>query len=276
MLPPGMQRRLLSFLEDDIAVNDITTSLVPAKECGAIITVKEDAVLAGLDEVCFLFEQRACKATKKAKDGERVKANTIVLEIAGPNKNILEVERTALNLLGRMCGVATACAKASEAAKPARVALTRKIMPGMNAFERKAAVLGGADTHRFGLSDMVLIKNNHLAFFGSIAEAIATAKEKTSFSKKIEIEVCTAEEATEAAGAKPDIIMLDNFEFTEAGKAIAEIKKINPAILIECSGGITIDNLQDYAKLGADIISMGSLTKSANSVDCSLSIRGEK
>ncbi|MFH1225356.1 MAG: carboxylating nicotinate-nucleotide diphosphorylase [Candidatus Diapherotrites archaeon] len=278
MLPPGMQRRLLSFLEDDISVSDITSSVVPERRCNARITLKENAVLAGLEEAAFLLENRGCgvKVHAGAKDGTQAKAGTVVLEISGMNRSILETERTALNILGRMSGVATACAQAVKIAKPCRVALTRKIMPGMNAFERRAALLGGADTHRFNLADMVLIKSNHLVFFGSVGEAVKAAKEKTSFSKKIEIEVRTRTEALEAARAEPDIIMLDNFPLAEAKAAISEIKRINPHVLVEFSGGINMKNLADYAALKPDVISMGALTKSAHSVDFSLSMQGAK
>lgn len=275
MLPPSMQHRLLSFLEDDISVSDITSSVVPERRCRATIKIKENAVLAGLEEAAFLFEKRGCEAKVPvgAKDGAHAKAGTVVLEISGMNRAVLETERTALNILGRMSGVATACAEAAKIAKPCRVALTRKIMPGMNAFERKAAMLGSADTHRFGLADMVLIKSNHLVFFGSIGEAVKAAKQKTSFSKKIEIEVRTRAEALEAARAEPDIIMLDNFSAAEAKAAITEIKKINPRVLVEFSGGINMKNLADYAALKPDVISMGALTKNAPSVDFSLSIK---
>jgi len=194
------------------------------------------------------------------------------LEVSGENHAILSVERTALNILGRMSGVATACANAAEIAKPCKVALTRKTMPGLNMFDRRAAALGGADTHRFTLSEMVLLKSNHLKFFGSVMEAVKTAKEKASFSKKVEIEVRNIEEALEAAKAEPDIIMLDNFPVDDAKKAAAEIRKINPKVLVECSGGITMQNIKDYAAAEPDIISMGELTKSAKSVDYSLSI----
>lgn len=273
MLTPGMRRKLLSFLEDDISSGDITSALIGEKGCTAAIRLKEDAVIAGIEEAAFLFAQQGCSVKAKAEDGQKAERNTIVLEIRGKNRSILSAERTALNIMGRMSGVATACAKASAAAKPCRVALTRKTMPGLNGFDRKAALLGGADTHRFDLSGMVLLKSNHLKFFGSVKEAVRTAKEKTSFSKKVEVEVRNHGEAVEAAKAGPDIIMLDNFSAEDAGRAIAGIRKTNPAVLVECSGGITMQNLRDYAKLKPDVISIGALTKSAGAVDYSLSVK---
>jgi len=272
MLTPGMERRLRSFLEDDISEGDITGNLAAVKEATAKIRLKENAIVAGIEESMFLFRIRGCSVKALAEDGQRAEKNVFVLEVNGENRAILSVERTALNILGRMSGVATACAKAAEAAKPCKVALTRKTMPGLNEFDRKAAVLAGADTHRLNLSEMVLIKSNHLKFFGSVGEAVKTAKEKTSFSKKVEIQVMNLEEALEAAGAEPDIIMLDNFSADAAKKAAVEIRKINPKILVECSGGITLQNIKDYALAEPDIISMGELTKNAKSVDYSLSI----
>ncbi|MFH1255963.1 MAG: carboxylating nicotinate-nucleotide diphosphorylase [Candidatus Diapherotrites archaeon] len=274
-VPPFVRKRLLEFVESDIAYGDVTTAIVPEDECVAEVFAQRDCVLAGIEECLFLCWHYSLKAEAPFSDGSRVKPGTIVMRINGSNQPILQLERTLLNVLGRMSGVATACANAAEKAAGIRVAVTRKTFPGLNELDKKAAAIGGADPHRLNLSDMVLLKGNHLAFFGSVKEAVNAAKKKTSFSKKIEVETTSAKEAVEAAEAKADIIMLDNFSAEDAKKGIEGIRKKGNSI-IELSGGISLENIEKYAALKPDVISLGAITKNAEWIDFSLKIKTVK
>lgn len=276
MLPPSARKRLLDFLGDDWNKGDVTAHLIEEKQCAAEITSKEECLLAGVEEAVFLFEREGVKAKIIVKDGSRLKSKARVLSLDGSNHAILAVARTALNVLGRMSGVATGCANAREVVEGAspetRVAMTRKVLPGWGYFDKKAAVLAGVDPHRLDLSDMVLLKDYYYSFFPTLVEAIADARRKTSFTKKIEAEAKTLEQALELAGASPDVLMLDNFTVADAKNAIPSVRKSGFKGLIELSGGITPENLRDYAFLKPDVISMGSLTHSVKSTDFSLRI----
>ncbi len=273
MLSSDEEGKLLNFLSEDIGVGDITSNLLDEKKTRASIIAENNGIVAGVEEASFLFQHFGVGINKKVEDGKKIEKKEAVMKLEGNNKIILSVERTALNILSRMSSVASACRKASEIAGKfgVRVAVTRKTLPGFRIFEKKAASLGGADTHRFNLSDMVLIKDNHLYFFKNVSEAVKKAKRDTSFSKKIEIEVENLEQAVQAAKQKPDIIMLDNFSVGEAKRAIGKIRKIGD-ILVELSGGITLSNLENYASLRPDVISMGALSYSAPYISFSLEI----
>jgi len=273
MLSEAMQQKLLEILNEDIAGGDVTTALVPRKRCKATIAAREHAIVAGLEEAGYLFEQAKVKVKLHVSDGDNVEPAQIVLELEGVNQNILAIERSALNIIGRMSGVATKCAEAMQAAKNPNVKLllTRKTMPGLNAFDKKACAFGGVGPHRMNLSDMMLIKENHLAFFETVPAAILRAK-KSKYTGPVEVEVQNGEEALLAArtGAV-DILMLDNFPVEHARKTMQVVRKICDA-KIELSGGITLDNLPAYAALAPDFISLGCLTKDARSLDFSLDI----
>ena len=263
------------FLEEDIGFGDITSELLLSDEeaVGTIFT-KEDCVLAGLDEIEEMFRAYGVSTLPLANDGDAVKKGSDVLELRGKVRTILMLERTAINLLGHMSGVATYAKKLVDLAREENpdiiVAATRKTTPGLRLLEKKAASLGGADTHRLRLDDHILIKDNHIAAVGSIREAVERAK-KASFVRKIEIECETLEDAVEAADAGADIIMLDNMSPDEAKRSYEFIKKRYPRVLIEISGGINESNIKDYAR-AADIISVGAMTHSARSIDFSLEI----
>ena len=219
-------------------------------------------------------------------DGTHVKPGEVVMEVVGEAKRVLAAERTALNLLSHMSGVATLTRKAVEKAKAVnprvRVAATRKTLPGLRYFEKKAVAIGGGDPHRYDLSDMILIKDNHIRIVGDVEKAVRLARERASFTKKIEVEVRSAEEALKAARAGADIVMLDNVDVEEVKKAIELLKAhgLRDKVLVEVSGGITLENIDKYAATGVDIISMGMLTHSAKAIDFSLDVvevvRGEK
>jgi len=199
--------------------------------------------------------------------------------LKGSSRDILIVERTSLNLLSRMSGIATQTKKYVLAAKKAnpkiRVAATRKTTPLLAYFEKKAVKAGGGDSHRMSLEDEVLIKNNHLKLFKNVKVAVETAKKETSFANKIEIEVGNTKDALIAAEAGVDIVMLDNMNPSEIKKTIAvlEKNKMRDRILIEASGGVTLENISEYAKTGVDVISVGALTHSAPALNINLRIK---
>lgn len=277
LLSAKMKSELKKILKEDIGSGDLTSSIVFPKKCIAEIACNEDCVIAGLEEAKFLFNLNGVKANSGLKDGSFVKKGKIVLKIQGLNQNILSVERAALNVLGRMSAIATQCKMAQEIVgkKKPQIALTRKTMPGFNLFDKKAAEIAGAWPHRINLSDAVLVKENHLHFFSKPFNAVVCAKVENAGKKPkfIEIEVQNLNEAISAAKANPDIIMLDNFSPKNAKKAIDAVKKINSKIKIELSGGIDFSNLKNFAKLNADFISMGCLSKNAGMIDFSLNFK---
>lgn len=263
-----------NFLHEDIGTGDITTNaLIKDEEVKAKIIVKEDSVIAGLEEAIELFEKFGLQTKSEVKDGEEVKSTQEILEITGKAKSILICERLALNFLGRMSGIATQTKNLLDLCRLVNpnisIAATRKTTPGFRYFEKKAVVLGGGLPHRYGLYDSILIKENHIKVVGSIAQALRRAK-KYSFTKKIEIEVKNFEEVIQVIEVGADIIMLDNFDPKDAQKAYDAIKKIGD-ITVEVSGGINENNILDYAPY-ADVISMGSLTHSVKGIDYSLEI----
>ena len=214
----------------------------------------------------------------KVEDGAEVSSGTVLAEISGKARDILSVERTALNILMRMSGIATLTRKLvkmiREAGLDVRVAATRKTAPGLRFFDKKAVMIGGGDPHRFRLDDAILIKDNHIRIAGGIKEAIRRARLATSFSKKIEVEAQTEEEALEAANLGADIIMLDNMTLDEAERTLKKLQDagLRNSVLIEISGGISENNLLDYARLKPDVISLGFLTHSVKAVDISLEV----
>jgi len=272
---------LETFLQEDYGRGDVTTDAVIAEgqTATAEIIAKEDCVVAGLAEVLFFVKQKGLEVEQKVSDGQRVSNGTIVAKVSGDAKKMLALERVSLNIISHLSGIATTTTKAvsiaERARKGVRIAATRKTTPGLRSFEKKAVELGGGDPHRADLQDMVLIKNNHIALVGSVKKAVQLAKKKVSFSKKIEVEVSSIEDAIKAVKAGADIIMLDNMRPAEIRNAVSELKKqkLRDRIEVEASGGVNFDNLADYAKSGADIISMGLLTHSAKSIDFSMRFR---
>ena len=279
-----IEETLKRFLDEDIGHGDITTdALVDSrtKATGQVVC-KERAVIAGLSESIILLKLLGCEGKSKVRDGQEVPAGTIILEVNGYGSSLLKVERVLLNLLSHMSGVATATAELVSITKKngssARIACTRKTLPGLRYFEKRAVELGGGDTHRLRLDDAVLIKDNHLELAGSITESVRKAKAKVSFTKKIEVEATSPNQAVEAAHAGADIVLLDNMRPQEVKKSLdlLEAKKLRGGILVEVSGGITRDNLANYVKTGVDVISVGSITHSAKAIDMSLELHSVK
>jgi nicotinate-nucleotide pyrophosphorylase (carboxylating) len=275
-----LEEKLLKMLAEDAGQGDITTSLIVSDKCmaEAEVIAKESGVIAGIEEAKILLESTGLKVEALTADGESVKAKQTLLKIHGDARTTLAVERTLLNILSRMSGIATTTRflveKIKKAGLKTKVACTRKTAPGLLYFDKKAVLVGGGDTHRLHLDDMVLIKDNHIAIIGSVEKAVKKAKEGCSFSKKIEVEVTSMEDALAAAKAGADIIMLDNFSPDQIKEAVKQLKKAGflGKILLEASGGITTENILEYASTGVDIVSLGEITDSAKTLDISLEI----
>lgn len=274
-----LKEKLINFLKEDIGLGDITTDALISKGTKAKgkIIAKEGFLLAGISEVKLLFSMLNLKTEGSFKDGDWVNFKDIILTVYGEAGSILMAERTALNLLMRMSGIATLTRHLSEKIKKlgvkTRISATRKVAPGLIYFDKKAVKIGGGDTHRLHLEDAILIKDNHIALVGGLEKAINLAK-RVSFTKKIEIEVKDIEEAIKAALLGVDIIMLDNFSPPELKKTIDILKEkgLREKVIVEVSGNITEENLVKYASFEPDVISLGQLTHSAKAVDISLSI----
>jgi len=264
------------FLQEDLGQEgDITSDSLFIDEFGtADIISKEACVIAGLEETKKIFKKLGAETILKINDGGFVKEETIVAEINGPIKSILKGERLALNFVGRMSGIATETKKIVDKCKlknpNIKIAATRKTTPGFRKYEKKAVLLGGGEEHRFGLFDAVMIKDNHIKSIGSVEESIKRVKEKIH-NKTIEVEVENLDDALIAVKMKVDVIMLDNLKPLQAKLIAEKIREINKSIVIEISGGITPQNILDYASF-ADRISLGYLTHSIKNKNFSLEI----
>lgn len=270
-------RALLDFIWEDAPFGDITTdAIIGPESCSAVIRTRQAGMIAGIEEAALLFRYFGVTVTQDTDDGDPVLPDSIVMNLMGPARAILLIERTALNIIGRMSGIATITHEMMEIIKErgmtCRIAATRKTPPGLRHLDKKAVSIGGGDPHRFCLSDGFLIKDNHLALV-PITTALAKAKEWSGY-RKIEIEVNTCECAVTAAESGADILLLDNMLPAEVEQTIAmlEWKGLKKGITIEVSGGITKDNLERYLIAGVDLISMGSLTHSVINFDVSLEI----
>lgn len=272
-------KKFIEWLSEDVPFWDLTSELVPSNvSCEAVVIAKEDGVSACCEDIAPVLKKMGFEVKILKKSGEEFKAGEHVMWIKGNMQKLLSIERLLLNILSQTFGVATLTKRFIEKARKlnpnVRIAATRKVKPGFQYFEKRAIAAAGGDTHRLNLSDMILIKENHLKYFGSVREAVRKAKEAASFSSKIEVEVSSAEEAAEAAEAGADIIMLDNCTPEKVENAIKILKQkgLRNKVLVEVSGGIKLENLEDYVKTGADIISSGELTHSAKIIDISLEV----
>ena len=275
-----LEKKLLDILAEDIGQGDITTALtIPAESTSeAQIVAKEAGIAAGIEEAKVLLESLGLKVETLTSDGEKINPKQTLMKIRGNTRTILSTERTILNIVSRMSGIATTTRRLVEKLQKAKlgtkIACTRKTAPGLLYLDKKAVLVGGGDTHRLHLDDMVLIKDNHIAVAGSIEVAVKRAKEVGSFTKKIEVEVSSAEDALAAAKAGADIIMLDNFSPKQVEKAVSRLEEaaFSGKVLIEASGGITAENILEFASKQVDIVSLGELTHSAKTLDLSLEI----
>ncbi len=276
-----LEEKLRQLLADDVGQGDVTTAALVSSDLTAEAEVvsKEAGVAAGIEETTILAESLGLSVKVLVSDGEETKKGQVTLKIFGDARTILSAERTMLNLLSRMSGIATATRRLVEKVRKARldtrIAATRKTAPGLLYFDKKAVFIGGGDTHRLHLDDMVLIKDNHLAVSENIETAVQLAKQNTSFTKKIEVEVTKVADALKAAKAGADVIMLDNFSPKLIRETIGLLKEagFHEKILLEASGGITQENLLEYAQTQVNIISLGEITHSVRALDVSLEIK---
>lgn len=268
------------MLAEDLGQGDITTALiVPAKSTSeAEIIAKDSGVAAGIKEAEILLESLGLKIEALVADGDKIKARQKLMSISGDTRTILSVERTTLNVISRMSGIATTTRRLVEKLQKAglktKIACTRKTAPGLSYFDKKAVLIGGGDTHRFHLDDMILIKDNHIAVAGSVERAVKKTREKGSFSKKIEVEVSTNQDIVVAEESGADIVMLDNFSPKQVETAVTLLKRkgLFGKVLLEASGGITEENILTFASKGVDIVSLGEITHSPKALDVSLEI----
>ena len=279
-----IRSKINEYLEEDIPFWDVSLiAITNDKEVDAEILAKSSGIIAGLPIAEEIFNFLGCNVEHLVKDGDFIATmRTPVMNIKGTANKILSGERLALNFLGRMSGIATQTYKALEIlqkldlptgiVRPV-IAATRKTTPGFRLFEKFAVFVGGGVTHRFSLSECVMLNDNHLKFFPSIHAAITETKKKISFTHKIEIEVGTFDQALEAVKAGVDILMMDNFSAEELLKIIPQLRQLNPHIIIEASGGINLNNLKENAVNRVHIISSGILTHSEPKFDISLKIK---
>ena len=279
-----IEEKLLKILSEDTGEGDVTSSLlIPADlNVEASVIAKETGIVAGIEETRILLQSLGIEVEASLHDGAKAKSGQTVLKMHGDARTILTVERTLLNLLSRMSGIATATKDLVDQLRKAklktRVACTRKTAPGLLYFDKKAVETGGGDTHRLHLDDMILIKDNHLLVAGGIEEAVRKAKKNASFSKKIEVEVTRAEDVLRAVKAGANIVMLDNLSPTQIRRAIELMKRDKSfgKVLLEASGGITSKNMIDYGSTGVDLVSLGELTQSSRALNMSLEITAKK
>lgn len=277
----SLRESLVRFLREDIGQGDLTSQYTVNKDLKSssqIICKSEIAVVAGLEEAKIIFEICNCDSKALVNDGDIVKRGIRVMKINGNTRAILKAERTALNLIMRMSGIATDTKKfvdiVKTVSKDIKVMGTRKTAPGLRYFDKKSIILGGGHSHRNTLDELILIKDNHLAVSTSIQSAISNARLKAGKNMMIECEVSNKKSSVEAIKSGADIIMLDNFTPEMAQKTISYLRKsgLREKVLIEISGGVNISNIKDYALALPDMISIGSLTHSSNSIDFSMNM----
>jgi nicotinate-nucleotide pyrophosphorylase (carboxylating) len=274
-----LEEKLRQLLAEDVGQGDVTSAaVVPAGlTAEATVIAKEAGIAAGIEETVILAESLKLSVKAEVADGEITRNGQIMMKISGHARTIISAERTMLNLLSRMSGIATATRRLAEKLKKAKatakIAATRKTAPGLGYFDKKAVLVGGGDPHRLRLDDMVLVKDNHVTIAGSVENAVKKAKQNTSFSKKIEAEVTRIEDVLKAAEAGADI-----FSSRQVKEAVKSLEKAEffGKVLLEVSGGITEQNLLEYASAQVDIISVGALTHSVKALDISLEITNVK
>lgn len=273
MLDAFVVEKIFSFLREDAYPDDVTGKFVSGIKTSASVVMKEDGVLSGVKMVTPFLRHVGLEVIHGKLDGSLVKRGDTVLEFRGDGEMVLAVERTILNLLSRMSGIASVTRRMVEKAREAnphvRIAGTRKTTPGLRDFEKYAIETGGGDPHRMGLFDAVLIKDNHIALLGGVVESIRTIKKSTSFTKKIEIEVSSLDDAVLAYGEGVDAILLDNMSPEEVRRVV---ERLGGKVILEASGNINPDNVKEYASTGVDVISSGFITHSFRSLDISLDV----
>ena len=269
------KKALASFLAEDIGKGDITSNLLPRKKISAKIISRHQGIIAGVQYAKEIFNLKGCQVKIIKKDGTRVKPGEEIMIVSGTAQSVLTCERTALNILSRMSGIATQTnllvQKIRKINSKVHLYSTRKTAPGLRFFDKEAVAIGGGHKHRLSLDQMVMIKDNHLAVSGSVYPLLEKARKKY---KKIEVEVENLHDAIVSAQGGASIIMLDNMTPKEISQVVNTLKKLGlrNKVRLEASGGIDSTNIQAYAKTGIDMISVGKITSSVVGLDLSLEV----
>ncbi|REE56399.1 nicotinate-nucleotide pyrophosphorylase [carboxylating] [Paenibacillus taihuensis] len=278
----ALRAQIKAWLAEDIGTGDITswTTIPAGSRSKAVIHVKETGVLAGMPIAALVFDvvDPSLVFRPLAADGDAVTKGTVLAEVEGSTHSILTGERLALNLLQRLSGIATKTRDFVNAIEglPARLVDTRKTTPGHRLLEKYAVRVGGGYNHRFGLYDAVMIKDNHIKGSGGITGAVQAARQAIPHTMKIEVETESLEQVEEALACGSDIIMLDNMPNDLMREAVKRIKAHSPHVIVEASGGVNLNTIRGIAECGVDVISVGGLTYSFQSLDISLDLNGKK
>jgi len=277
-LPPAVRRLVELALDEDLGRGDVTSRVTLGDRGPLVIAdmnAREPIVAFGIDVACAVFElvDPAIEIERVADDGARVDRGGLLVTVRGPAHGVLAAERTALNFVQRLSGVATLAKRYAEAVAgtKAKVVDTRKTTPGFRALEKAAVLAGGCANHRFDLGSGILIKDNHIAACGSVRAAVEAAKAHAPHTLRVEIEVTNLGELDQALAAGAEVVLLDNM--TPGQVEVAAARAHGRGVLVEVSGGITLATIGDYARAGADLISVGALTHSAPAVDLCLDVR---
>ena len=271
----NIKKELSRFIAEDVQSGDVTSVLLPKNKIKAKIVSRENGVLAGVKFAGDIFRLKGCSVKIIKKDGVKVKPNQIILQVSGNARIILSCERTALNLISRMSGIAThtnlLVSKIRKINKKTKIYSTRKTAPGLRFFDNEAVEIGGGHKHRMSLNEMVMIKDNHLLVSKSMKDIIKNARKRH---KNVEVEVESQRDAILAASSGATIIMLDNFSPGQIKKTITALqkKKLRNKVKLEASGGINSKNIAAFAKTGVDMISVGSITNSVKGLDLTLEV----
>jgi len=274
-LGTNIKKELLRFVSEDIQSGDVTSVLLPKKKIKAKIISRENGILAGVRFAREIFRLKGCHVRIIKKDGVKIKPNQTILQVSGDAKAVLSCERTVLNLLARMSGIATQTSllvsKIRKINRKTKLYSTRKTAPGLRFFDKEAIMIGGGHKHRMSLNDMVMIKDNHLLVTNSMEGIIKNARKRH---KHVEVEVENQRDAILAASSGATIVMLDNFSTAQIKKTITALqkKKLRNTVKLEASGGINSKNIAAYTKTGVDMISVGSITNSVKGLDLSLEV----
>lgn len=280
LIPRSFDKIIDLWLAEDNPSINYHAYLTGASPITATLYCKDTGVVSGLAFFTRIFEKVDCTVEWLVKDGDFIKGSNLekvtIAYVKGKACDILEGERIGLNIITHSSAISTHCHKFNELKQKhgwkGKVAATRKTLPGLRLVEKMAVISGGGDTHRYDLSSCLMIKDNHIKALGSIKNAIVKTREVLSFTSKVEVECKNLKEGIEAIENGADIIMLDNYEPANAAKDAQELKKIRPSIIIEISGGITLENIEAYFNENIDIISIGGLTQQTEKFDFSLKV----
>ena len=275
---PAVRQLIRHALREDIGRGDLTSQavLAPRQQLRAVILAKQSGIVAGAQIAAWTFQLLNCRIRCRIirRDGQAVRAGQTILELRGPGRSILAAERTAQNILGHLCGVATQTQQFVRRVRPLRTAIldTRKTLPGLRLLEKYAVKVGGGVNHRLRLDDAVLIKSTHVDVAGICIGHLLTAAKRSARSTTVEIEVRNMRELREALAARPDIVLLDNWTVPAVRRAVALRNAAGRRPLLEVSGGVTLQNVRRVAATGVERISIGRLTHSAAALDVALRV----